>query len=582
MLDLSRIACLGDALRDAVVMHKSRVALLEIDRHREQAQLTYLQLWREAERIAGWLQAQGFSPGDRCALLMSNQSKWVVTSFAVAWCGGVLVPIDYKLTADEQRRLIAHAAPKVVVTEHVIARDLELAHGGSAPRVLVRLLVTEAPEGELRQGVERFEMAQSPSFTYRARTRDDVACIVYSSGTSGAPKGCMLTHDNYLEQAQALGRMFPMAVEDRYFSVLPTNHAIDFMCGTVIPFLFGAAVVHQRTLRAEFLAPTMQRYGVTHTALVPRILRTLRERIQEQLQERPEWQRRAIDGLAELNGLATMRAPKPLLSRALLAPIHARFGGKLRMIFAGGAFVERELADFFYRLGIPVAIGYGLTEAGTVITVNDLSPYRADSVGRPVPGVELRLRDMNDEGVGEVCVRARSVMRGYLDAPELTAEAISDGFLRTGDLGLIDASGHLKLVGRAKNMIVTTGGKNVYPEDVENAFAAVDCEELCVLAEHVLAGQPSSRQNKAAPRDESLVIVVRARKGQAWPPLLDALREANRSLADYKRVRSFVVLEREFPRTASLKIKREQLAALAREHGAAPQPLAAEQTGARA
>lgn len=575
MLDLSRIACLGEALRDAVVMHKSRVALLEIDRHREQAQLTYVQLWREAERVAAWLQAQGFRPGDRCALLMSNQSKWVVTSFAVAWCGGVLVPIDYKMTAEEQARLIAHAQPKVVVTEHVIARDLKLAHSSAGPR----LLVTEAPEAAALGGAERFELAHGPSFTYQPRTREDIACIVYSSGTSGAPKGCVLTHDNYLEQAQALGRLFPMTIDDRYFSVLPTNHAIDFMCGTVIPFLFGAAVVHQRTLRAEFLAPTMQRYGITHTALVPRILRTLRERIEEQLAERPAWQRRAIDGLAELNELATMRKPAPLLSRALLAPIHARFGGKLRMIFAGGAFVERELADFFYRLGIPVVIGYGLTEAGTVITVNDLSPYRADTVGKPLPGVELRLRDVNEDGVGEVCVRARSVMRGYLDAPELTSEAICDGVLRTGDLGIIDASGHLQLVGRAKNMIVTAGGKNVYPEDVENAFAAVDCEELCVLAEHAL--QPAARGGSPV-RGERLALVVRARKGQAWPPLLAALREANRNLAEHKRVSGYVVLEREFPRTASLKIKRDQLAALAREHGSAQKALAAEPTGGRA
>jgi long-chain acyl-CoA synthetase len=323
----------------------------------------------------------------------------------------------------------------------------------------------------------------------------------------------------------------------------------------------------------------MQRYGITHTALVPRILRTLRERIEEQLAERPSWQRRAIDGLAELNELATMKKPAPLLSRALLAPIHARFGGKLRMIFAGGAFVERELADFFYRLGIPVVIGYGLTEAGTVITVNDLSPYRADTVGKPLCGVELRLRDVNDEGVGEVCVRSRTVMRGYLDAPDLTTEAISDGFLRTGDLGLLDPSGHLKLVGRAKNMIVTAGGKNVYPEDVENALSSVDCEELCVLAEHALRADARS----ASPaHGERLVVLVRARKGQAWPPLLAALREANRSLAEYKRASSYVVLEREFPRTASQKVKREELAALARAHGAELKPLAVETTGARA
>src|SRR4029077_14817266 len=140
----------------------------------------------------------------------------------------------------------------------------------------------------------RWEAPATTSFRLVARERGDLASVVYSSGTAGTPKGCMLTHDNYLEQAQTLGRMFPMQEEDRYFSILPTNHAIDFMCGMVIPFLYGAAVVHQRTLRAEFLAPTMKRYRVTHTALVPRILRALRERIEEQLDELPAWQRRAI------------------------------------------------------------------------------------------------------------------------------------------------------------------------------------------------------------------------------------------------------------------------------------------------
>jgi long-chain acyl-CoA synthetase len=567
MLDLSRLSCLGDALRDAVVTYKSRVALLEVDRHRETAQLTYLELWREAERVGAWLQANGLAPGDRCALLMSNQSKWVVTSLAVTWCGGVLVPLDYKLTAPEQRQLLAHAKPSFIVTEHVIARDLALHEHG----VRAKLLVTEAAEDAALHGAERFESARGAGFRYCTRKRDDIACIVYSSGTSGTPKGCMLSHDCYLEQAQALGRMFPMAPEDRYFSVLPTNHAIDFMCGTIIPLLFGAAVVHQRTLRAEFLAATMQRYGVTHTALVPRILRTLKERIEEQLDERPEWQRHAIDGLAELNRLATARAPRPSLSRALLAPIHARFGGKLRMIFAGGAFVERELADFFYRLGIPVAIGYGLTEACTVISVNDLSPYRADSVGRAVDGVTVALRNVGADGIGEVCVRGRCVMRGYLDAPELTAQTLVDGWLHTGDLGTLDASAHLQLVGRAKNMIVTEGGKNVYPEDVEAAFVQVDCEELCVMPTRAIwPGKAGAEQ---------LVIVVRPRKEQAHAPLIEALVRANRALAEYKRAARYVVCERELPRTASQKIKRDALAKLLRDADLEPQPLG---QGARA
>src|SRR6185436_4186923 len=157
------------------------------------------------------------------------------------------------------------------------------------------VLVSEAPEAAELGAARRFEGEAEGVFALVPRTRQDLAAIVYSSGTGGTPKGCMLTHAAYLEQAQVLGRLFPMQEADRYFSILPTNHAIDFMCGTVIPFFYGAAVVHQRTLRAEFLAPTMKQYGVTHTAMVPRILRTLRERIEEQLDELVPARRRALD-----------------------------------------------------------------------------------------------------------------------------------------------------------------------------------------------------------------------------------------------------------------------------------------------
>jgi long-chain acyl-CoA synthetase len=372
--------------------------------------------------------------------------------------------------------------------------------------------------------------------------------------------------------------MFAMEEGDRYFSILPTNHAIDFMCGTVVPFLFGAGVVHQRTLRAEFLAPTMKRYGVTHTALVPRILRALRERIEEQLDALPSWQRRAIDSLTAANELVTMRAPSHRISSALLRPVHERFGGKLRMIFAGGAFVEPELAEFFYRLGFPVLIGYGLTEACTVLTVNDLKPFRATTVGRPVDGVELELRDVASDGVGEVYARGRTVMRGYLDAPELSAQALVDGWLRTGDLGVFDAAGHLRLLGRAKNMIVTEGGKNVYPEDVEAAFEGVDCEELCVFASSFLAASSTAGASSArglSKRGDALTLVLRPRKQQSASSLLAQVAAANLRLADYKRVSDYVLWDEEFPRTASMKVKRDQLAQQLRAAACAPQLLAA-------
>jgi long-chain acyl-CoA synthetase len=565
MLDLSRINCLGAALRDATTTYKSRVALIEADRHREAARYSFAEVRARAEGIAAQLQAEGLQPGDRCAILMQNQSKWLISATAALWAGAVLVPLDYKLTAGEQLALLTHARPRVLITEHATWERL-LAESPGALEALAELvvIVTEPPPDRALGRARAWQPKDAP-FTYHERQRDDVACIVYSSGTSGTPKGCMLTHHNYLEQAQVLGRLYPMDEGDKFFSILPTNHAIDFMVGYLLPHMMGGAIVHQRTLRPAFIAATMQRYGITHIALVPTILKNLERKVKDRLDELPKWQRLLIDGLIDLNDAATRRAPNHAISRNLLRPLHDTFGGKLRLIFAGGAFVERGTAEFFNRIGIPVVIGYGLTEAGTVLTVNDLKPFRGDSVGKPVPGAEIEVRGANERGVGEIWARGPTVMKGYLDAPELTAEAIQGGWLRTGDLGFIDAAGHLHLVGRAKNMIVTEGGKNVYPEDIEALIGELDgCEEFAVYAANYI--WPTGKLT-----DERLVAVLRPKRGDdpdqraAQGRLLAALRRQNRGLADYKRLAGVILWEHEFPRTASQKLRRDQLAHQLRE-----------------
>ncbi len=552
MLALSRLSCLGEALRDALFTYKTNTALIEVDRHRENARFTYSELRAQAEHLASHLEAHGFQQGDRCAILMSNQSKWSISGLGALWAGAVLVPLDYKLTPEEQLALIAHAKPRALIVEYPVFRLLQKLD--LSPLERTRVIVTEAPERADLGAAHRYEKLEAGKFELRHPAREDVACIVYSSGTSGAPKGCMLTHHNYLSQAEVLGRVFPMNEQDRYFSILPTNHAIDFMCGFFMCLLFGAAVVHQRTLRPEFLLPTMRDYEISHIALVPRILKALETKIREQLDEREDWQRDLIERLASFNLAATQRGPRHEISRRLLKPIHDKFGGKLRLIIAGGAFVERENAEFFYRLGLPVAIGYGLTEAGTALTINDLKPFRADSVGAPIDSIELEIRNPNDEGIGEVWVRGPTVMKGYLEAPELTAEALVDGWLRTGDLGLLDASGHLKLFGRSKNMIVTEGGKNVYPEDIENAFAMLaGVEEYCVFAANYVWPDKRSR--------EQLVMALRLKPEQSLDAaFLQRVQELNRTLAAHKRLSGLVLTSAEFPRTASQKIKRELLA----------------------
>lgn len=532
---------LGELLRDACIQWKSETALVEVHRRSEAARYTFASFQRTALRVARRLQELGVGAGDRVAIVMSNQSRWLLTAFAAFYRGAVLVPLDYKLTAPEQAALIAHCRPKVVVVEYPLFRRF------TEPLAAEHVLVTEAPD-DLPPDVLRWEDLpdRAPDFVPRART--DLATLVYSSGTGGRPKGCMLSHGAYLAQLSALLERFPMAPGDRYFSILPTNHAIDFMCGFVGPFACGATVIHQRTLRPEMLLWTLQQHQITHMAVVPLILEAFARNVRERLEELPYWQKAAVEAAMAVNERLTERKPRHGLSSRLLAPIHAAFGGRLRLLFCGGAPTDRETAELFYRLGIPVVVGYGLTEACTVVTVNGLAPFRADSVGKPVRGVQVRIADPDVDGVGEVLVRGPTLMDGYLDDPEATGEALRDGWLHTGDRGWLDASNHLHLVGRSKNMIVTAGGKNVYPEDIEGSLQAVPCDELVVFASSYL--WPEGLEYGA------LVAVVRGGDDELVP----SLKAANRKLADYKRLGGVLRWDEPFPRTASMKVKRGVLA----------------------
>jgi long-chain acyl-CoA synthetase len=548
MIDPRGYASLGELLRDACIQFKTHTALIEADRKRERARHRYLDLHHRAASLARRLQGLGIGAGDRVAIVMSNQSAWLITATAAYFRGAVLVPIDYKLSPEEQRTLLAHCRPKLLVTEYPAWRKLD-----SAPEA-EHVLVTEAPDDADLGGAARWEDTPSTdpgSLELVHRDREDPAAIVYSSGTGGSPKGCVLTHGNYLEQFATLSRLFPLVSGDRYFSILPTNHAIDFMCGFIGPLAGGATVVHQRTLRPEFIRETMRRYRITHMAIVPLILEAFERTIREQLDKQPPAKQRLFEGLAALNSRLTAKRPRPELSRRLLKPVHDAFGGELRMLFCGGAFVDPERARFFYDLGIPVVIGYGLSEACTVVTVNDLKPFRPDTVGKPVPGTDVEIRDADPEtGIGEVWVRGPTVMQGYLDDPEQTAEALVGGWLRTGDLGWMDASHHLHLVGRRKNMIVTPGGKNIYPEDIEIAFEGVPCDELVVFArDYVWSGGQLGA--------EELVAVVRGGNDEE---VRAALRTRNHRLPDFKRISGIVRWSESFPRTASMKVKRHDLA----------------------
>jgi len=554
MLDLAKHSSLGAALKEATEKFADETCLIEADREKEKARLTYREFEAQAMALGRALEDSGFPPGSRVSIVMTNQSKWLISAYAVLYGGGVLVPIDWMLTPDEQWELIAHSKAQTLVTEYSLWLRLSKA-AGRRQAVQIRLvLVTEAPDNADLAGARRWEEFRSNlSPVFVPRERSDVACIGYSSGTGGRPKGCMLTHGNYLEQCVALTAIYPFWPGVRYLSILPTSHAIDFMVGFVGPFTCGATVVHLRTLRPEFFRDAFTRYKITYVSVVPLVLKNLRAAFEARFAELPKGKRRIFNALVAVNKALTKSHPRPGLSRRLLKQVHQSLGGELRTIIVGGAFSEPDVLQFFYDLGVPVANGYGQSEACTAITVNDLKPFRADTVGKPLPGIEVKIAEPNPEGIGEVRVRSKTVMAGYLDDPELTAETIVDGWLHTGDLGRFDSSGHLQLFGRRKNMIVTPEGLNIFPENVEGAFAELPVEEFCVCAANYIWPERTMV-------GERLVLVLRLKKDQA---LDGALRQQiagyNNRLKSFQRVAGMVLCDEEFPRTTGRRLKRHEL-----------------------
>ena len=512
-----------------------------------------------AAPLARALQDAELRSGDRVAIIMTNQSKWLISAYAILQSGGVLVPLDYKLSPGEHLHLLAHSEAKFMVIEYhlwrAITQDPEFKN-----HKLKIVLVTEAPpSADLRGGYrwEEFRRKGDPSLI--SRRRQDAACIVYSSGTGGRPKGCVLTHENYLEQCKSLTAWYPFWPGVRYLSILPTNHAIDFMVGFIGPFVCGACVVHLRTLRPEFVRDAFVRYRITYVSLVPMVLKNLERGIKSNFAALPAIKRFVLNAMISINKMLTRKRPNVALSRKFLGQVHKAFGGQLLAMFTGGAFIDPLTLQFFYELGIPVANGYGLTEACTVLTLNDLKPfYVRDTIGKPrCRELRLRITEFQPlEAVGEVAAHSKTIMSHYLDDPELTAQTIVDGWLLTGDLGRApNLTVTCKLLGRKKNMIVTEGGKNIYPEDIESAFDGLAVKEYCVFAANYV-------WPKKELGGEMLTLVLRLDQNQEFTDSLkDEIVSRNRHLPDLKRVTGYVDLGQRFSSARSQRrLKRNDLA----------------------
>jgi long-chain acyl-CoA synthetase len=508
---------LGRFLERVTTQFSSSPALLYKPRYRTE-NWTYAHLWEHTTRVAWWLHAQGIGQGDRVVLWAPNSPWWVAAFFGLERVGAVCVPLDLRSSPDFVRIVIARSEPKFALLS-ALTRDAWESH---VPNCTLEDMVRGIPP-------------EAPPWVETV-TPDDIAEIMFTSGTTGEPKGVVLTHGNITANAASVTRVIPDLPYFRLLSILPLSHMFEQTVGLVLPLNRGASVFYPASRQSSILFRAFAEQRITTVLAVPQALQLFIDAIERQVRKSGReglWRR--------LNALAPHlpRSGRKLLFRS----VHRRLGGELQFFVSGGAAIDPELVRRWNLLGIPIVQGYGATETAPVITATSLTDTDPRTVGKPVPGVTLYLAPD-----GELLVQGPNVALGYWNNPEATAESFGDGWYRTGDLGSLDPSGRLYLKGRKKNLIVLANGQNVYPEDVERALIS-----LPGVDDAVVIGLP----NQQGPEVHAVLLceVVSDDPGAL-------VRQANAMLAPHQRIAGFSLWpEPDFPRTHTLKIKRRDVLA---------------------
>jgi long-chain acyl-CoA synthetase len=529
--------------------HAGRVAM-RIERDGREERYTYADFRECALRAAAFLRAKNVKPGDRVALLSENSPEWGMAYFGITRVGATAVPLEKESSTDEIARLLRLGevssllvSPKLLEKHPGLAG--KLAREGRARHIhsfeeLFRLL----PEAtEQKRLAELFQSAT----TAESVSPNAVASILFTSGTTGNPKGVMLTHKNFASLVAKLLSVYDINGEDGFLSVLPLHHSFEFATGFLLPLSRGAQITYLTDVNGENVSRALKKGQVTCIVGVPALWDALKRRILSRFQEKSERLEDLVNALVDANYL--LRDETPLnLGPLLFFPIHMAFGGRIRYLISGASSLSESTLKTFRGLGFNLYEGYGLSEASPVLTVTRPEDRALPgSVGQPLPGIEIRIHEPDRRGVGEVIARGPNVMAGYYGNERATEEALRDGWLHTGDLGRIDEKGNLYIVGRTKEIIVDSNGKNVYPEEIEELYQAPDLiEEIAVV------GLPDGPGEKVA-------AVVVPKKGVAGARIEEHFHEVSSRLPLYKRVKTYEVRDGELPRTATRKVKRREL-----------------------
>ncbi len=531
---------------------------VEMQRRDHTETLKYGELRGMAESVGAWLRANGVAAGSRCAIFADNSARWVVSYLGTYAQGCAAVPLDSNYHADQVHKLLLDSGAALLFCD---AKHLAMARD-AVTETPVRLVLLEGTDAGVAGNLDAMIAAGAEGFQASEPQAGDLAVLLYTSGTTSDPKGVMLSHGNLAFEVDAVAKLVGYTERDAILGILPLFHSLAQVTNLLLPFSVGARVVYLETLNTTELLRGLQERGITSFCVVPQFFYLIHEKIEKEIGKRGFLAKRAFAGMLALNRFSRRLGIN--LGKVLFGKIHATFGKKMRLLVTGGSRFDPEIAREFYALGIDILQAYGLTETTGGATVTPPGDLVIGSVGKAIPGVEVKIVDAQaagssaDDGPasGEIAIRGPNVMLGYYNRPDATAAAFRDGWLLSGDLGYIDSRGHVFITGRKKELIVLANGKNLYPDEIESYYLKSEfIKEICVMALPGVAGDPSREQLHAVivPNFEALKEkkIVNAKEAIRWD-----VEGISHDMPSVKRILSYDIWQEELPRTTTKKIKR--------------------------
>jgi long-chain acyl-CoA synthetase len=431
---------------------------------------------RRVKCLASCLTKSGLGAGDRAAIISENRPDWCAAYLSVVMAGGIAVPIDAQLGPEEIGNLLRDSESKAVFHSRktgpqVLAAQKKLS---AAPGVCPSLLDFDSP------GYAALFQTEPPG-SFPKGGGEEIASIIYTSGTTGRPKGVMLSHRNFCSDAMALIGAGIVSHQDNVLSVLPLHHTYAFMCTFLVPLFLGASITYPESLKGPDLMSAIRDRDVSVLIGVPQLLGMIRTGVLEKMGQLRGPLPVLLAALRQVSGFLRERFDINV-GRIFFHSLHMTLGKSFRFFASGGARLDPAVMKDLEALGFTVLEGYGLTETSPVVTFNPFSKRKPGSAGKPLPSVEIKILSPSGTGEGEIAIKGPMVMKGYYRNPSATADALRDGWFRTGDIGRLDSEGYLFITGRSKEVIVLGSGKNIYPEEVEKMYLASPMVgEICVL-----------------------------------------------------------------------------------------------------